>query len=79
MPRERDTQHMVSAGAWFWLGPEMIHLMVLPNPDPMEGRPEVGHQAWCNLCTLRGHCQAVESLVTVDITGTIYYQAEGTS
>ena len=30
-------------GAWFWLGPEMIHLMVLPNPDPMNGRPEVQH------------------------------------
>jgi len=27
---------------WFWLGNEMIHLMVLPNPDPMEGRPEHG-------------------------------------
>ncbi len=30
------------AGMWFWLGNEMIHLMVLPNPDPMEGRPEHG-------------------------------------
>ena len=31
-------------GAWFWLGPEMIHLMVLPNPDPMNGRPEVQYK-----------------------------------
>ena len=23
------------------IGPEMVHLMELPNPDPMEGRPEV--------------------------------------
>lgn len=29
-------------GMWFWLGSDMIHLMVLPNPDPMEGRPEHG-------------------------------------
>lgn len=26
----------------------MIHLMVLPNPDPMSGRPEVQHDA--SLC-----------------------------
>ncbi len=30
------------AGRWLWIGPEMIHLMELPNPDPMEGRPEHG-------------------------------------
>ncbi|MEW5310761.1 MAG: hypothetical protein WDW38_002526 [Sanguina aurantia] len=29
-------------GAWLWLGPDMIHLMELPNPDPLEGRPEHG-------------------------------------
>eukprot|EP00873_Tetraselmis_striata_P004037 jgi/Tetstr1/424301/TSEL_014869.t1 len=29
-------------GAWLWIGPEMIHLMALPNPDPMEGRPAHG-------------------------------------
>lgn len=29
-------------GAWLWVGPEMIHLMQLPNPDPMDGRPEHG-------------------------------------
>ena len=29
-------------GAWLWIGPEMIHLMELPNPDPVEGRPEHG-------------------------------------
>jgi len=23
------------------IGPEMVHLMELPNPDPLEGRPEV--------------------------------------
>ncbi|KAL9224682.1 hypothetical protein vseg_000694 [Gypsophila vaccaria] len=29
-------------GAWLWVGPEMIHLMELPNPDPLTGRPEHG-------------------------------------
>ncbi|XP_042475368.1 uncharacterized protein LOC122057360 [Macadamia integrifolia] len=28
-------------GAWLWVGSEMIHLMELPNPDPLTGRP--GH------------------------------------
>jgi catechol 2,3-dioxygenase-like lactoylglutathione lyase family enzyme len=29
-------------GAWLWIGPEMIHLMELHNPDPLDGRPEHG-------------------------------------
>lgn len=29
-------------GAWLWVGTEMIHLMELPNPDPLTGRPEHG-------------------------------------
>lgn len=29
-------------GAWLWVGPGMIHLMELPNPDPLAGRPEHG-------------------------------------
>lgn len=29
-------------GAWLWVGSEMIHLMELPNPDPLTGRPEHG-------------------------------------
>ncbi|OMO67263.1 hypothetical protein CCACVL1_20666 [Corchorus capsularis] len=29
-------------GAWLWVGAEMIHLMELPNPDPLTGRPEHG-------------------------------------
>ncbi|KAF9680434.1 hypothetical protein SADUNF_Sadunf06G0120800 [Salix dunnii] len=29
-------------GAWLWVGSEMIHLMELPNPDPLIGRPEHG-------------------------------------
>jgi len=29
-------------GAWLALGGQQIHLMELPNPDPLEGRPEHG-------------------------------------
>lgn len=29
-------------GAWLNIGPEMIHLMELPNPDDLHGRPEHG-------------------------------------
>ncbi|CAK9177126.1 unnamed protein product [Ilex paraguariensis] len=29
-------------GAWLWVGSEMIHLMELPNPDPLTGRPNHG-------------------------------------
>eukprot|EP00850_Spirogloea_muscicola_P010475 SM000062S19861 [mRNA] locus=s62:25288:26154:- [translate_table: standard] len=29
-------------GAWLWVGSQMIHLMELPNPDPLTGRPEHG-------------------------------------
>jgi len=29
-------------GAWLNVGSQQIHLMELPNPDPIEGRPEHG-------------------------------------
>ncbi|KAM2313656.1 hypothetical protein ACFX1S_026791 [Malus domestica] len=29
-------------GAWLWVGSEMFHLMELPNPDPVTGRPAHG-------------------------------------
>lgn len=29
-------------GTWLWVGSEMIHLMELPNPDPLTGRPPHG-------------------------------------
>ncbi|KAL8136883.1 hypothetical protein V2J09_002884 [Rumex salicifolius] len=29
-------------GAWLWVGSGMIHLMELPNPDPLTGRPQHG-------------------------------------
>lgn len=30
------------AGVWYDVGPAQIHLLVLPNPDPRDGRPEHG-------------------------------------
>ena len=29
-------------GVWYEIGPQQIHLMALPNPDPVEGRPAHG-------------------------------------
>jgi glyoxylase I family protein len=29
-------------GAWLQIGEQQIHLLELPNPDPLEGRPEHG-------------------------------------
>ena len=29
-------------GAWLWIGDRQLHLLELPNPDPVEGRPDHG-------------------------------------
>ena len=29
-------------GAWLWVGDQQIHLLELPNPDPVRGRPKHG-------------------------------------
>lgn len=29
-------------GAWVWVGDQQIHLLELPNPDPVQGRPHHG-------------------------------------
>lgn len=29
-------------GAWLWVADQQIHLLELPNPDPVEGRPAHG-------------------------------------
>ncbi|EFN50852.1 hypothetical protein CHLNCDRAFT_141766 [Chlorella variabilis] len=39
---DRPHEKLPYRGAWLWIGPEMIHLMELPNPDPQEGRPTHG-------------------------------------
>lgn len=38
----RPNDRLPYRGAWLMIGPEMIHLMELPNPDPLVGRPEHG-------------------------------------
>jgi len=39
---DRPDSKLPYRGAWLWIGTEMIHLMELPNPDPLVGRPEHG-------------------------------------
>ena len=41
---ERPDDRLPYRGAWLWIGPEMIHLMELPNPDPtdLNDRPDHG-------------------------------------
>lgn len=29
-------------GVWLWVGQQQIHLLELPNPDPVEDRPQHG-------------------------------------
>ena len=29
-------------GAWLWIGDQQLHLLELPNPDPVAGRPVHG-------------------------------------
>lgn len=53
--RDRPDKKLPYRGAWLWIGPEMIHLMELPNPDPKEGRPVHGGRD-------RHFCVGVESV-----------------
>ena len=52
---DRPHHKLPYRGAWLWIGPEMIHLMELPNPDPLSGRPEHGGRD-------RHFCVGVESV-----------------
>ena len=51
-------------GAWLGVGKQQIHLLELPNPDPVTGRPEHGgrdrHLALLTL-DLRPICQRLEA------------------
>lgn len=33
---------MTFAGVWYDLGPAQLHLLALPSPDPVNGRPQHG-------------------------------------
>jgi len=52
---DRPHDKLPYRGSWLWIGTEMIHLMELPNPDPMEGRPVHGGRD-------RHFCISVESV-----------------
>jgi glyoxylase I family protein len=39
---DRPDAKLPYRGAWLWAGPEMVHLLELPNPDPAGGRPAHG-------------------------------------
>ncbi|KAK9809681.1 hypothetical protein WJX73_004478 [Symbiochloris irregularis] len=41
---DRPNDKLPYRGAWLMVGPDMIHLMELPNPDPKQGRPNHGGQ-----------------------------------
>lgn len=42
---DRPDDKLPYRGAWLWIGPEMIHLMELPNPDPTERAKRPGVRA----------------------------------
>ncbi len=42
LPVSSARPQMDFAGAWLELGPQQIHLLELPSPDPITGRPEHG-------------------------------------
>lgn len=49
---DRPNDKLPYRGAWLWIGPEMIHLMELPNPDPTERAKRPGvtclHRVLCS-------------------------------
>ena len=42
LERANNRPELGFPGAWLQLGSQQIHLMELPNPDPLEGRPSHG-------------------------------------
>ncbi len=42
LPLCNDRPDLGFAGAWLQLGEQQIHLLELPNPDPVAGRPKHG-------------------------------------
>jgi glyoxylase I family protein len=57
------------AGAWLAVGEQQIHLLVVPNPDPVAGRPaHVGRDRHTAV-----HLRGLESLVAaLDAAGIAY-------
>ncbi|CAM6112903.1 unnamed protein product [Calypogeia fissa] len=69
---DRPNDKLPYRGAWFWVGAEMIHIMELPNPDPVTGRPAYGGRD-------RHTCVGMKSLdglkVALDKAGVPYKQS----
>ena len=42
LPQDESRPDLGYPGAWIDVGEQQIHLMELPTPDPIEGRPEHG-------------------------------------
>jgi glyoxylase I family protein len=51
LEKNKSRPEMAFPGAWLQIGEAEIHLLELPNPDPVKGRPEHGgrdrHLAMC--------------------------------
>lgn len=41
-PSPSSRPEMTFDGVWYEIGAQQIHLLALPNPDPVAGRPEHG-------------------------------------
>lgn len=42
LPVDKQRPNLGYPGAWLQVGAQQIHLLELPNPDPVESRPEHG-------------------------------------
>ena len=64
LPVDANRPPLSFPGAWLQLGEQQIHLLQLPNPDPVEGRPAHGgrdrHLA-VTVPDLEPLCRALES------------------
>src|SRR3569833_3471467 len=62
-------------GAWLWVGAQQSHLMELPNPDPVTGRPAHGGRvrhlalAGADLEALRARLESAGVTYTQSISG----------
>src|SRR3569832_2737996 len=62
-------------GAWLWVGVQQIHLMELPTPDPVAGRPAHGGRdhhlalAVADLAALRASLEGAGVAYTLCLSG----------
>lgn len=58
-------------GAWINIGPQQIHLLQVPNPDPTEGRPAHGGRDRHTAFGLTNLDQLIAQLDTANISYTL--------